>query len=313
MKFTFSVPSLVAHTLSIVFIGFSLPLVAQISVPGNFPECKIITPKTFNSINEFSKTASVPKSCFTYMIKQHQKTMLNLETMKYYDKAIAYEKSGEKQKAILNLTEYIRSNDSSIGSEPYIRRANLYRDLGDKENAIKDYKVADKILQQELNGVFGNGAMDPMNQENLTKVRTELSELGVLLLDTNLTTANILKSIAKIEVNRALNLPNFNPQHPTIQHFDVQLQELYQPLANTQAQPYKGTVESLITNAASEKMESLEKERLELIKKFSQQHPVVRFIDEQKKQLTLLINTRTKEFDILMQQNSKYPTTYFIC
>jgi tetratricopeptide (TPR) repeat protein len=285
-----------------VFIGFSLPLVAQISVPGNFPECKIITPQTFDSINEFSKIASVPKNCFTYMIKQHNKTMLSLETMKYYDKAIAYEKSGEKQKAILNLNKYLRGNNS-IDTEAYIRRGNLYRDLGDKENAIKDYKIADKILQQELNGVFGNGAMNPMNQGNLTKVRTELSQLGVLLPDTNLTTANILKSIAKIEVNRALNLPNFNPQQPTIQHFDVQLQESYKQLANTQPQPYKGTVESLITNAASEKMESLKKERLELIKKFTLDSPVVRFIDEQKKELTLLINTRTKEFDILMQQN----------
>jgi tetratricopeptide (TPR) repeat protein len=301
MKFTFSVPSLVAHTLSIVFIGFSLPLVAQISVPGNFPECKIIAPQTFNSLNEFSKIASVPKNCFTYMIKQHNKTMLSLETMKYYDKAIAYEKSGEKQKAILNLNKYLRSNNS-INTEAYIRRGNLYRDLGDKENAIKDYKVAEKIFQQELNGVFGNGAMDSMNKENLTKVRTELSQLGVLLPEPNLTTTNILKSIAEIEVNRALNLARYNPQHPTIQHFDIQVQELYKQLANTQPQPYKGTVESLITNAASEKMEGLDRERSQLIKKVTQQHPTVVAIDEHKKQLTLLIDIHSKQFNILIQK-----------
>ncbi len=306
MKFKFSVPSLVAHTLSIVFLGFSLPLVAQISVPGNFPECKIINPKTFNSINEFSKIASVPKTCFTYMLNQHNKTMLGLEQMKYYDKAIAYEKAGEKQKAILNLNKYISGNDLSVDSDAYIKRGNLYRDLRDKENAIADYKTADKILQQRLNGVFGNGDMgdmNPTNQDTLNKVRTELSQLGVLLPEPNLTTANILKSIAEIEVNRALNLARYNPQHPTIQHFDIQLQDLYKQLANSQPQPYKGTVESLITNAAYEKIESLEKERSELLKKFTQENPVIGSIDEQKKQLTLLIDIRSKQFNILMQQN----------
>lgn len=303
MKFTFSVPSLVAHTLSIVFLGFSLPLVAQISVPGNFPECKIINPQTFNSINELSKIASVPKTCFTYMLKQHNKTMLGLEQMKYYDKAIAYEKAGEKQKAILNLNKYISGNDSSINSDAYIKRGNLYRDLGDKENAIADYKTADKILQQQLNGVFGNSDMNPMNQDTLDKVRTELSQLEVLLPEQNLTTANILKSIAKLEVERSLNLSRYTSQNPVIIQFDTQLQDLYKQLANTQPQPYKGTVESLITNAASEKIQSLEKERSQLIKKVTQQHPAVGFIDDQKKQLTLLIDIHSKQFNILMRQN----------
>lgn len=303
MKFKFSVPSLVAHTLSIVFLGFSLPLVAQISVPGNFPECKIINPKTFNSINEFSKIASVPKTCFTYMLNQHKKTMLGLERMKYYEKAIAYEKSGEKQKAILNLNKYISDNDSFTNSDAYIKRGNLYRDLGDKENAIADYKTADKILQQRLNGFFGNGDMNPMNQNMLDKVRTELSQLGVLLPEPNLTTANILKSIAKMEVERSLNLSRYTSQNPVIIKFDTQLQDLYKQLANSQPQPYKGTVESLIINAASEKIEGLEKERSELIKKLTQENPLVGSIDEQKKQLTLLINTHSKQFNILMQQN----------
>ena len=306
MKFTFSVPSLVAHTLSILLLGFSLPLVAQISVPGNFPECKIINPKTFNSINEFSKIASVPKTCFTYMLNQHNKTMLGLERMKYYEKAIAYEKAGEKQKAILNLNKYISDNDSFTNSDAYIKRGNLYRDLGDKENAIADYKTADKILQQRLNGVFGNGDMgdmNPMNQDTLGKVRTELSQLGVLLPEPNLTTADILKSIAKMEVERSLNLSRYTFQHPVIIQFDTQLQDLYKQLANSQPQPYKGTVESLIINAASEKMEVLEKERSQLIKKVTPDHPLIGSIDDQKKQLTLLIDIHSKQFNILIQQN----------
>ncbi len=293
MKFTFSAPSLVAHTLSILLLGFSLPLVAQISVPGDFPECKIITPKTFNSMSEFSKIASVPKSCFTYMLDQHNKTMLGLERMKYYDKAIAYEKSGEKQKAILNLTEYINGNDSSIGSDTYIHRGNLYRDLGDKENAIADYKTADKILQQNLNGVFATGGMESTNEEMLNQVRNELSQLGVFLAAPQLTTRQTLYAIAKMEVDRALTLATFKPQHPTIHHFDAQLQDLYKQLANSQPQPYKGTVENLISNAAYKKMEGLKKERMQLLIKFTQDHPVIASIDNQIKQLEVLINRNT--------------------
>ncbi len=290
MKFTFSVPSLVAHTLSILLLGFSLPLVAQISVPGDFPECKIITPKTFNSMNEFSKIASVPKSCFAYMLDQHNKTMLSLERMKYYEKAIAYEKSGEKQKAILNLTKYINGNDSSIGSDTYIHRGNLYRDLGDKENAIADYKTADKILQQNLNGVFATGGMESTDEEMLNQVRNQLSQLDVSLPAPQLITRQTLYAIAKMEVDRALNLARYTPQNPVIRKFDTQLQDLYKQLANSQPQPYKGTVENLISNAAYEKMEGLKKERMQLIKKFTSYHPVIVITDNQIKQLEVLIS-----------------------
>ncbi len=41
-------------------------------------------------------------------------------------------------------------------------------------------------------------------------------------------------------------------------------------------------------------MEGLDRERSQLIKKVTQQHPAVGFIDEQKKQLTLLIDIRSK-------------------
>ncbi len=286
MKFAFSIPSVIAHTSSALLLGFSLPLLAQISVPGNFPECKILNPQTFNSVEEFSKIAGVPKSCFTYMINEHNKAVLSQERTKYYDKAMAYEKSGEKQKAILNWNKYIDGESSS--ADDYIHRANLYRDLGDKENAIKDYKLADKRLQQELNGVFANGGMNSLNEKELNKVRTELSQLGVSLPEPNLTTAKILKSIAEIQVERALNLANYNPQHPLIKKFDAQLLDLYKQLDNTQPQPYKGTVESLINNAAYEKMESLDRARSQLTKKYSPVHPEIVLIDNQVKQLEAL-------------------------
>lgn len=90
---------------------------------------------------------------------------------------------------------------------------------------------------------------------------------------------------------RPESLPRYTPQNPAIGKFDAQLQDLYKQLANSQPQSYKGTLENLILNAASEKLEGLEKERSELIKRVTPDNPAVGLIDEQKKQLTLLINT----------------------
>jgi hypothetical protein len=158
----------------------------------------------------------------------------------------------------------------------------MYRDLGDKKKAIADYKVAEKLLQQSFDGVFGNGGIDPIYQEMLDKVRNELSRMGVSIKVPQITTGTILKSIPKIEVERALNLSRYNPQHPTIQYFDAQLQDLYKQLANAPQQPYKGTVQSLISNAAYEKIDALKIERSQLIKKFAPNHPTIGLIDNQK-------------------------------
>ncbi len=289
MKFTFSITSIIAHTSSILFLGFSIPLLAQISAPDDFHVCKIVNPKTFDSAENILKIVGVPKRCFGYILNQHQKAVLSQEKRNYYDKAIAYEKSGEKRKAILNLNKYIDDNDL-VNTEAYIRRANLYRDLGDKENAIKDYKVADKILQQELNGVFGNGHMEGISKERLDKVRTILSQLGVSLPEPNLTTADILKSIAKIEVEKAINSARLSPQHPMIQDFEVKLEDLYKQFENTQPQPYKGTVKSLINNAAYQKMEDLKVQKSQLSKRYSPVHPEIVLISDRIKQLEALIS-----------------------
>ena len=202
---------------------------------------------------------------------------------------MAYEKSGDKQQAILNLNRYIDGNDF-LDTEAYIRRANLYRDLGDKENAIEDYKIAEKILQQHLNGVFGNGHMHGISKEKFAEVRTELSQLGVSLSEPDLTTANIVKSIAEIEVDRALNSARLSPQHPMIQDFDAKLEDLYKQFENTQPQPYKGTVESLINNAAYQKINELKVQKLQLSKRYSPVHPEIALIDDRVKQLEALIS-----------------------
>lgn len=206
-----------------------------------------------------------------------------------------------KQKAISDLTQSISSPYPSV--DEYLLRGNLYRDLGDKKSAVSDYKLAENILQQSLNGVFGTGAMDARYQEMLGTVRIELSQLGVSLPAPQLTTRRTLEAIASIEVERALSLVKFEPQNPVIGEFDAQLQDLYKQLANSQPRSYEGTVENLILNAAFEKIEGLEKERSELIKRVTPDNSAVGLIDEQKKQLALLINTNRKQFDALTQQN----------
>lgn len=289
MKFAFSITSVIADTSSALFLGFSLPLLAQISIPDDYHKCKIVNPKTFDSAKNILKIAEVPKNCFGSMINQQKKAALNQERMEFYKKAMADEKSGDKQQAILNLHKYIDGNDF-VETEAYIRRANLYRDLGNKENAIKDYKIAEKILQQHLNGVFGNGGMQPIYHKRLDRVRTELSQLGVSLPQPLLTTANILKSIAEIQVERAINSARLSPQHPMIRDFDVKLKDLYKQLETTQPQPYKGTVESLINNTAYEKKESLKAQKSQLSKRYSPVHPEIVLIDDRLEKLEALIN-----------------------
>lgn len=227
---------------------------------------------------------------------------LGLTSVAYWQRARAYDKLGEKQKAISDLTKLI-GNDS-LNTDDYLLRARLYKDLGDKEKAIADYKTADRILQQGLNGVFGNGLIDSHYEEMLNKGRNELSQIGVSLPAPQLTTRLTLQSIAKKEVERALELARFNPQHPSIQQFDVQLQDLYKQLANAQPQPYKRTAQALVSNAAYEKLDSLEKERVQSLKQFTPDHPAIRFIDSQINQLKILIDRNKDIISPNLQQDN---------
>jgi tetratricopeptide (TPR) repeat protein len=206
----------------------------------------------------------------------------------YWNRARAYEKLGEKQKAISDLNKLIAKD--SLNVDEYLLRAKLYKDLGEKEKAIADYKTADKILQQELNGVFGNGHMESNNQEKLDKIRSELSQIGVSLPVPQLKTRELLQSIPKLEVERAVELSRYSPQHPIIQKFDTQLQDLYQQLAIAQPQPYKGTVKAEVSNAAYAKLNGIEKERAQLIKQYTPDHPAIKLIDTQINELKILID-----------------------
>lgn len=341
MKFTFSKSSLLAHASSILLLGFSIPLVAQIPDTNGCQTLRppyLITGYDFINMGHFQedcqKDSRAAVSSFTQAIRLNPKAeepyyhranayaaignyqaavadftevirqntgKFGLSSVAYSNRARAYEKLGEKQKAISDLTQSISSPYPSV--DEYILRGNLYKDLGDKKSAISDYKLAENILQQGLNGVFGNGMMDARSQEMLDKVRTELSQLGVSLPAPQLTTRRTLEAITKMEVERALSLARLKPQTPSIVKLDAQIRDLYKQLANSQPQSDKGTVESLISNAAYEKIAGLEKERSELIKRVTPDNPAVGLIDEQKKQLTLLMNTNRKQFDALMHQN----------
>lgn len=332
MKFAFSIPSVLAYASSILLLGFSIPLVAQIPASNASTDCQTMKPPHLNTVNDFISMGHFQEDCqkdslaavssftqairlnpqaeepyyyranayaaignykaavadYTEVIRQNT-GRLGFSNGAYWNRARAYEKLGEKQKAISDLNQAINGSNG-LFIEAQIFRANMYRDLIDKENAIADYQVADKLLQEFLNGVFGNGGMDSQYEKMLDEVRKELSRLGVRLPPPQLGTRNILQSIAKIEVERALNLARLKPQHPTIKLFDAQIQDLYKQLANTQPQPYKGTEKTLISNAAYEKMEDFEKERSQLLKKFAPDNPAIGLIDNQKSELEALIH-----------------------
>jgi tetratricopeptide (TPR) repeat protein len=114
---------------------------------------------------------------YTEVVRQNT-GRLGFSRPAYWNRARAYEKLGEKQKAISDLTQLI--GDSSSNVDEYLLRGNLYKDLGNKESARADYKAAEKLLQEYLNGSFGSGFQEPRYQEMLEKVRNELSGLNSL-------------------------------------------------------------------------------------------------------------------------------------
>ncbi|MEA5503731.1 tetratricopeptide repeat protein [Halotia wernerae UHCC 0503] len=219
MKFAFSIPSLLAYASSILLLGFSIPLVAQIPASNASTDCQTLKPPHLNTVNDFigmghfqedcQKDSLAAVSSFTQAIRLNPKAeepyyhranayaaignykaavadytevirqntgRLGFSRPAYWNRARAYEKLGEKQKAISDLTQLI--GDSSSNVDEYLLRGNLYKDLGNKESARADYKAAEKLLQEYLNGSFGSGFQEPRYQEMLEKVRNELSGLN---------------------------------------------------------------------------------------------------------------------------------------
>ncbi|HYW19314.1 MAG TPA: tetratricopeptide repeat protein [Nodularia sp. (in: cyanobacteria)] len=219
MKFTFSKPSVLAYASSILLLGFSIPLFAQIPASNAASECKTLKPPYLNTVNDFiglghfkedcKKDSQFAVSYFTQAIRlnlqgeeayyHRANAYYNLENYQaavadynevirkstgrfgfssgaYWNRARAYEQLGEKQKAISDVTQLI--GDSSSNADEYLLRGNLYKNLGNKESANADYKAAEKLLQQYLNGDFGNGLQDPRYQVMLENVRNELAQIN---------------------------------------------------------------------------------------------------------------------------------------
>jgi tetratricopeptide (TPR) repeat protein len=167
----------------------------SLAAVSSFTEAIRLNPKAeepyYHRANAYYKLGNYKAAVEDYTEVIRQNTgRFGFSSPAYWNRARAYEKLGEKQKAISDWTQVI--SESASSAEAYFFRGNMYRDLGNKESAISeaqrgyaiaDYKAADKILQQHLNGVFG-GAMAPETQEMFNKVRNELSQLGVSMPST---------------------------------------------------------------------------------------------------------------------------------
>ncbi|MBE9201974.1 MULTISPECIES: tetratricopeptide repeat protein [unclassified Nodularia (in: cyanobacteria)] len=219
MKFTFSKPSVLAYASSILLLGFSIPLVAQIPASNAASECQTFKPPYLNTVKDFiglghfqedcEKDSQSAVSSFTqaitlnpqgeeayyhranayYNLGNYQAAVADHSEVirqntgrfgfsrgAYWNRARAYEKLGEKKKAISDLNQLI--GDSSPNADQYFFRGNMYRDLNNKASAMADYKAAEKLLQQYLNGDFGNGLQDPRYQVMLENVRNELAQIN---------------------------------------------------------------------------------------------------------------------------------------
>jgi tetratricopeptide (TPR) repeat protein len=221
MKLAFSISSLLAYTSSILLLGFSIPLVAQIPASNASTDCQTPKPLNLNTVYDYLGMGHFQEDCrkdslaavssFTQAIRLNPKAeepyyhranayaaignykaavadytevirqntgKLGFSSPAYSNRARAYVKLGEKQKAISDLTQSISINSPYTYVDEYLLRGNLYEDLGDKASALADYKAAEKLLQQYLNGSFGSGFQDPQYQEMLEKVRNKLSRLN---------------------------------------------------------------------------------------------------------------------------------------
>jgi tetratricopeptide (TPR) repeat protein len=145
MKVAFSIPSLLAYASSILLLGFSLSLVAQIPASNASTDCQTIKPPHLNTIDDFigmghfqedcQKDSLAAVSSFTQAIRLNPKA-----EQPYYHRANAYYTLGNYKAALADHTEVIRQNTGRLGfsSPAYGNRARAYEKLGEKQKAISD-------------------------------------------------------------------------------------------------------------------------------------------------------------------------------
>lgn len=145
MKFAFSIPSLLAYASSILLLGFSIPLVAQIPASNASTDCQTLKPSHLNTVNDFigmghfqedcQKDSLAAVSSFTQAIRLNPKA-----EEPYYHRANAYAAIRNYEAAVADYTEVIRQNTGKLGfsSPAYWNRARAYKKLGEKQKAISD-------------------------------------------------------------------------------------------------------------------------------------------------------------------------------
>jgi tetratricopeptide (TPR) repeat protein len=95
------------------------------------------------AISDFSEALSISNSGYTHY---------QIEI--YYNRGMAYAKLGEHNKAIADLTEAINKKSKS-GLDPlaflddyYKERGNVYKSMGDQDNANDDFKSAENVQRK---------------------------------------------------------------------------------------------------------------------------------------------------------------------
>ena len=175
MKFAFSISSLLAYASSIMLLGFSLPLVAQIPAFNASTDCQTPMPLHLNTIDDFIGMGHFQEDCqkdsLAAVSSFTQAIHLNPKAEKpYYNRANAYYALGNYKAAVVDYTEVIRQNTSRSGftSAAYWNRARAYEKLGEKQKAISDLTqlIGDSSLNAEEYLLRGNLYKDLGNKES---------------------------------------------------------------------------------------------------------------------------------------------------
>lgn len=174
MKLGFSRSSLLAYTSSILLLGFSIPLVAQIPASNASTDCPTPKPLSLNTVYDYLSMGHFQEDCqedslsavssFTQAIRLNPKA-----EEPYYHRANAYAAIGNYKAAVADYTEVIRQNTGKFGlsSAAYWKRARAYEKLGEKQKAISDLtqslsssspyvSVEDYLLRGNLYKDLGN-------------------------------------------------------------------------------------------------------------------------------------------------------------
>ncbi len=169
MKLAFSRSSLLAYASSILLLGFSIPLVAQMPASNASTDCQTLKPLSLNTVYDYlgmghfqedcQKDSLAAVSSFTQAIRLNPKA-----EEPYYHRANAYAAIGNYKAAVADYNEVIKQNTGRFGfsREAYWNRARAYEKLGEKQKAISDWTHL-------ISSSSGPGADEYLSRGNLYK------------------------------------------------------------------------------------------------------------------------------------------------